>query len=334
MSQNNQIATIDSRVLAEGTMFTPSQIDLIKTQIAPGATDDELKLFIHVAHSRNLDPFRKEIYAIKRWNSQERRETVAFQVSIDGFRKIAESTGKYAGQVGPFWCGADGKWVDVWLDESPPMAAKVGMLRAGFSEPVWAVVRYNSFVQKTKDGTPTRFWKEMPDHMLAKVAESQAMRKAFPEAMADIEKELDRANKIAGTQMIDSDTGEFIPPNRVWALQRVHSVGEEHGITHDDLHRWAVGACKVESLADVESTVVARLADKLADDQTGPPFAKQFLAKYGVPSDAAPVQDEPIEAEYTEVESAPTNGSFLSPEEDAVLQEAADRDLAAAKARR
>lgn len=329
MSQPNNrsaVARVDSTALAQGTIFTPSQIDLIKTQIAPGATDDELKLFIHVASSRDLDPFRKEIYAIKRWNSQEKRETVAFQVSIDGYRKIAERTNRYAGQVGPFWCGQDGKWVDVWLDDEPPKAAKVGMLRAGFSEPVWAVVRYNSFVQRTKDGTPTRFWKEMPDHMLAKVAESQAMRKAFPEAIADIDQELDRANRIAGTQMVDSETGEVIPPNRVWALSRLHAIAENQGITHDDLHNWAKQACDVDSLADVKPEWLAAIADKLED----PEFAMGFRAKYGDPSEGtSSAEDEPIDAEYTEVEAAP----MFSDDDYAAINEVHEREQAAKAAR-
>ena len=298
MSQN-QVATIDSRVLAEGTNFTPSQIDLIKTQIAPGATDDELRLFIHVAHSRDLDPFKKEIYAIKRWNSQERRETITFQVSIDGYRKIAERTGKYAGQVGPFWCGPDGKWVDVWLDDEPPKAAKVGMLRPGFPEPVWAVVHYKSFVQRKKDGTPTRFWEEMPEHMLAKIAESQALRKACPETVSEIERELDRAGRLAGTQMIDSDTGEIIPPNRNMALARLHAIAEKQGIAHADLSNWAKQACGEDSLGDVKPEWLGQIADKLEDTE----FARGFLTKYGFPSDGVVIQDETIEAEYTEVDA-------------------------------
>lgn len=324
--QNSQIARIDSATLAQDTRFTPSQIDLIKTQIAPGATDDELKLFIHVANSRDLDPFRKEIYAIKRWNSQERRETVAFQVSIDGYRKIAERTGKYAGQVGPFWCGADGRWLDVWLDDEPPKAAKVGMLRAGFSEPVWAVVRYSSFVQRKKDGTATRFWEEMPDHMLAKIAESQALRKAFPETVSEVEQELDRASQFANTQMIDADTGEIIPPNRNMTLARLHAVADQHGITHDDLHNWAKQACGEDSLGDVKPEWLAQIADKLQDRE----FALGFQAKYGFPSDAAVVDDdEPIEAEYSEVESP----AMFGDDEFAALNEEADRAVAAARAR-
>jgi hypothetical protein len=39
--------------------FTESEIDLIKTQIAPGVTDGELKLFMHVCKSRHLDPVRE-----------------------------------------------------------------------------------------------------------------------------------------------------------------------------------------------------------------------------------------------------------------------------------
>jgi len=183
-----------------GVVFDQEKIDLIKRTIARGASDDELALFIEQCRRTGLDPFARQIYSVRRkqWNSHSRsyEDAQVIQVSIDGFRLIADRTRKYAGQVGPWWCGPDGEWKEVWLSEEAPTAARVGVMRHDFIQPLFAIAVYKSYVQVNSYGEPISRWKTDPAGMLAKCAEALALRRAFPQELSGLytTEEMDQAD--------------------------------------------------------------------------------------------------------------------------------------------
>lgn len=187
------------------------QIEEIKNTICKGATNDELNMFIQVCKQTQLNPFKKQIYAVKRWDSQLRREVMTPQVSVDGLRAIAERSGKYEGQTATYWCGEDGIWKDLWNpkkgENQYPLAAKVGVYKTGFKEPLYGIAKWDAYAQHKKDGGLTSMWAKMPDLMLAKCAESTALRRAFPN---------DLSGTYSAEEMSQADsTQEIIEPKTV-----------------------------------------------------------------------------------------------------------------------
>jgi phage recombination protein Bet len=168
--------TQDNKDLSVVDQYSHEQMRIIKNQIAKGASDSELLMFLNICEKRKLDPLAGQIWFIKYGNGNP-----IITASIDGLRSLAERTGELSGQEGPLWCGEDGVWKDVWLDSKNPSAAKVVVHRKECSHGFTGVALWKEF-----NNSKNPSWRNFPAHMLAKVAESMALKKAFPQDLGGI----------------------------------------------------------------------------------------------------------------------------------------------------
>jgi phage recombination protein Bet len=164
---NEGLAVQENKVSALGEVtITQDQVALIKNTVALGATDDELKLFFFECRRRGVHPLDRLIHFVKRSGK------ATFQCGIDFMRSQAEASGQYRGQddveYGPKVNGYP-EWAKATVRRIDP--------NTGDIYTVSATAYWDEFYPGETLGF---MWKKMPRVMLGKVAESQALRKAFP----------------------------------------------------------------------------------------------------------------------------------------------------------
>ncbi|AMV23449.1 RecT family protein [Gemmata sp. SH-PL17] len=157
----------------EDSALTGDKVALLRRTLCPDLNNDEMELFAAVCNRTKLDPFAKQIYGMKR------KGKLTIQTGIDGFRVIAVRTGELDGQEGPFWCGKDGAWKDVWVEQGPPVAAKVIVWRKGCSRAFTGIAKFAEYAEYY-NGQLSHMWGKMSANQIAKCAEALALRKAFP----------------------------------------------------------------------------------------------------------------------------------------------------------
>jgi phage recombination protein Bet len=252
--------------------FNTEQLKVLKQQIAPKCSDTELDYFIEVCKQTNLSPFTREIYAISRetWNPETQRKEpkMSIQVSIDGLRKRAANSGYYDGST-TFWCGEDGKWLEVWLKSTPPSAAKTVVYRKGCGQPFTAVARFDAYKQDFK-GKLSGLWEKMPDIMIGKCSEALALRKAFPEQTAGLyaSEEMDQASNVTPqSQPISIPKPEIATEwdEKLWAI---FEKGVNKCATVEDLEKligWVSKTVQKYQPSQEQDLAIWKIVDNIKD---------------------------------------------------------------------
>jgi phage recombination protein Bet len=147
-------------------------IERVKTylrsmNLASNLTQAEVTQFIEIAQGFGLNPFKREIYASKYGNN------FSVIVGYETYIKRAERSGRLAG-----WnVTTDGKMDDGSL------RAIITIHRNDFTHPFVHEVFYSEYVQRTKEGRPTKFWADKPYTMIKKVAMAQGFRLCFSDEL-------------------------------------------------------------------------------------------------------------------------------------------------------
>jgi len=165
--------------------------------------------FLQHCQRTKLDPFARQIYSIARKSKGELKWQI--QVSIDGARLVAERSGQYEGQTTPEFTADGVTWTQVWLGNEQPKAARVGVFRRGFREPLYAVALWDAYAVLDYNGNVSAMWAKMGPLMLAKCAEMLALRKAFPQDLSGLysSEEMAQAGGTASPNASAVTKGEY-----------------------------------------------------------------------------------------------------------------------------
>jgi len=289
----------DAPIVSLPALYNPRDLALIRRTVAADTTEDEFAMFIHWSRSLRLDPLRRQVHAFVFNKHDAKKRRLSLVTSIEGFRAIAARTGNYRpDEDEPVFITDDAMKSDINPPGLVSCAVRVWQFLHGQWHPITGHARWEEFAplktvwvdnaptdRKTLDRTGK--WADMPFLMLAKCAESQALRKGWPE---------DLANAVV-TEEIAKATLELTPAQAAAegaTLERLDRIGGKDGIIIDWLDDAPLEAVPIGQLADrIIGFVQQRRADRQAVTswrERNRHALREFWAR--APSDALGVKKE------------------------------------------
>jgi len=222
----------------------PSDFEkLIREKACNGASDSDFKVFMHIAKKSGLDPLMKQIYCVPRGKS------MTIQTSIDGLRIIAERTGRYA----------PGKAPEFVYDDKGKILYATSTVKKMTEDGTWHEVSSQAFFDEYTN--ETHFWKKFPHHMLAKVAESIALRKAFPQELSGLYSEDEMAQASTETKL----------PKTCISVAQAEEIKEKLSMFDEDTEKRFLAFLEVNSIEEIEvdsfDQVIKKLDSKIKKER-------------------------------------------------------------------
>ena len=186
----NQVARIPQR---EGALITAEHAEAVRTALKsslyPGASDASVDLVLAYCEAARLDPMQKPVHIVPMWDGKTKQMRDVVMPGIGLYRTNAARTGQFAGmsepEFGPMVTERIGN-----REVSYPEWCKVTAYRqlpsghvAEFTAVEYWIENYAIKGGKEQDQSPNAMWSKRVRGQIAKCAQAQALRMAFPEAV-------------------------------------------------------------------------------------------------------------------------------------------------------
>jgi hypothetical protein len=155
-------------VEASNGSVSPAQVKVLQNTLCSKFSLPQLQLYLTICSRKGVDPFT-EAYGFPNADGG-----LAFGLRIDGMRSLAMRTGDYIRREVELLVVPDGE------RKGEIYGAIARIWRKGMEAPV---VEEALFSEYRKKGIG---WDQYPETMIRKVAESKALRAAFPDALSGV----------------------------------------------------------------------------------------------------------------------------------------------------
>lgn len=172
---------------AELALADHELIRVLKSSLYPGAADESIKLVLGYCRASGLDPMQKPVHIVPMWDGKTQQMRDVVMPGIGLYRTQAARSGEYAGITEPEF-GPDVTELIGGVETTYPQWCRVTVKRKlpdGTLAEFTSVERWKeNYAVKggnEKSIAPNAMWAKRPYGQLAKCAQAQALRMAFPE---------------------------------------------------------------------------------------------------------------------------------------------------------
>lgn len=213
----NAVTKHESAALPALQMNETELMKVLQSSLYPGAATESIKMVLGYCRASGLDPMQKPVHIVPMWDGKAKQMRDVVMPGIGLYRTQAARTG-CAGVTEPDF-GPDVQdnlsGVDItypaWCRVTVKRRLPSGEIVEFTAKELW---RENYATAGKDSSAPNTMWKKRPYGQLAKCAEAQALRKAFPEIGSE-----PTADEMAGKTLndftgttVDSETGEVMQP--------------------------------------------------------------------------------------------------------------------------